>query len=144
MPKDIKSVSSIDRPGSESSGLVVLRVFDTFPYRHRAWRFVTYRDFAFTKPSLNQRNKIELHLYNTIVVFALDKMVAIGAATFKAEQEVAQAEAPELQRVKWWSDPGLRRLYFWAAVLCVASATSGYDGLWSQICLSKSLADDGS
>lgn len=56
-------------------------------------------------------------------------MVAIGIATVKSEQEVAQAEAPELEKVNWWSDPGLRKLYFWAAVLCVASATTGYDGM---------------
>lgn len=55
-------------------------------------------------------------------------MVAIGIATVKDEREVAQAEAPELERVNWWSDAGLRRLYFWAAVLCIASATTGYDG----------------
>jgi hypothetical protein len=55
-------------------------------------------------------------------------MVAIGIATVNAEREVAAAEAPELEKVNWWSDPGLRKLYFWAAVLCVASATTGYDG----------------
>jgi hypothetical protein len=55
-------------------------------------------------------------------------MVAIGIASVNAEREVAAAEAPELQKVNWWSDRGLRKLYFWAAVLCVASATTGYDG----------------
>jgi hypothetical protein len=59
-------------------------------------------------------------------------MVAIGIATVNAEREVAQAEAPELEKVNWWSDPGLRKLYFWAAVLCVASATTGYDGYTPQ------------
>lgn len=54
--------------------------------------------------------------------------IAVGAQTLKAELEVAQAETPELEKVRWWVDPGLRKLYFWAAVLCVASATSGYDG----------------
>jgi hypothetical protein len=55
-------------------------------------------------------------------------MVNIGISTVKGEQEVALAEVPELEKVKWWSDPGLRKLYFWAAILCVASATTGYDG----------------
>jgi hypothetical protein len=40
----------------------------------------------------------------------------------------AQEEAPEFERVEWTKDPGLRKLYFYAFVLCVASATTGYDG----------------
>ncbi|KAK2747033.1 hypothetical protein FQN55_005302 [Onygenales sp. PD_40] len=47
----------------------------------------------------------------------------------QAELEVAQAEAPDLEKVDWWKDQGLRRLYFWGGVLCVASATTGYDGM---------------
>lgn len=46
----------------------------------------------------------------------------------QAEVEIAQAEAPELERVNWRQDPGLRKLYFYAAIICVASATTGYDG----------------
>lgn len=45
-----------------------------------------------------------------------------------AELEVAQAEAPEFEKVTWYTDPGLRKLYFWCSILCVASATTGYDG----------------
>ncbi|KAJ9629509.1 hypothetical protein H2203_001883 [Taxawa tesnikishii (nom. ined.)] len=44
------------------------------------------------------------------------------------EAEVARAEAPELREVTWWKDPGLRRLYALCAVVCLASATTGYDG----------------
>ncbi len=55
-------------------------------------------------------------------------MVAIGVTTKASALEVAQGEAPEFEKVHWASDPGLRKLYFWAAVLCVASATTGYDG----------------
>lgn len=40
----------------------------------------------------------------------------------------AQEEAPEFEKVYWTKDPGLRKLYFYAFVLCVASATTGYDG----------------
>jgi hypothetical protein len=40
----------------------------------------------------------------------------------------AQDEAPDFERVEWTKDPGLRQLYFYAFVLCVASATTGYDG----------------
>ena len=40
----------------------------------------------------------------------------------------AQAERPELERVNWRTDKGLRKLYMYAAVICVASATTGYDG----------------
>lgn len=35
---------------------------------------------------------------------------------------------PSLRRVDWKRDPGLRQLYFWAFILCIASATTGYDG----------------
>jgi hypothetical protein len=36
-------------------------------------------------------------------------------------------EAPNLRYVDWKRDPGLRKLYFWAFILCIASATTGYD-----------------
>ncbi|KAK5663310.1 hypothetical protein OQA88_3738 [Cercophora sp. LCS_1] len=42
----------------------------------------------------------------------------------------AQEEAPQFERVEWKKDPGLRKLYFYAAILCVASATTGYDGMF--------------
>lgn len=40
----------------------------------------------------------------------------------------AQDEAPQFEQVTWYRDPGLRKLYFYAFVLCIASATNGYDG----------------
>lgn len=40
----------------------------------------------------------------------------------------AQEEAPHFEKVIWYRDPGLRQLYFYAFVLCIASATTGYDG----------------
>ena len=53
----------------------------------------------------------------------------VGAVANKAaDLEVAQAEAPHLARVNWRSDPGLRKLYGWAFIICIASATTGYDG----------------
>ena len=53
----------------------------------------------------------------------------MGAVANKsADLEIAQAEAPHLERVDWKSDPGLRKLYFWAFIICIASATTGYDG----------------
>jgi hypothetical protein len=42
--------------------------------------------------------------------------------------QLAQDEAPQFEKVDWRKDPGLRKLYFYAFVLCVASATTGYDG----------------
>lgn len=51
-----------------------------------------------------------------------------AGATRQTEVAIAQAEAPELERVNWRSDPGLRKLYFYAGIICVASATTGYDG----------------
>ncbi|CAI7611042.1 unnamed protein product [Penicillium glandicola] len=55
--------------------------------------------------------------------------IAVGASTLKSDLNAAHAEKPELEQVTWWQEPGLRRLYLWAAVLCVASATTGYDGM---------------
>lgn len=39
-----------------------------------------------------------------------------------------QAAAPDLGKVDWKKSPNMRKLYFYAAVLCIASATTGYDG----------------
>jgi hypothetical protein len=46
----------------------------------------------------------------------------------KEESKHAQDEAPVFERVEWKKEPGLRKLYFYAIILCVASATTGYDG----------------
>lgn len=42
----------------------------------------------------------------------------------------AQEEAPRFERVDWRKEPGLRKLYWHAFVLCIASATTGYDGMF--------------
>lgn len=55
-------------------------------------------------------------------------VATVGKGALKSEINVAQAEAPELEKVVWYTDPGLRKLYAWATVLCIASATTGYDG----------------
>jgi hypothetical protein len=57
-----------------------------------------------------------------------DKFRPKAAAERAHDVEVAQAEAPQLERVNWRSDPGLRKLYFYAFIICIASATTGYDG----------------
>jgi len=54
--------------------------------------------------------------------------VGHGAKAHDAAIEVAQREAPEFERVEWKKEPHLRKLYMWAVVLMVASATTGYDG----------------
>jgi hypothetical protein len=36
-------------------------------------------------------------------------------------------DGPHLAKVDWKYDPGLRKLYFWAFIICIASATTGYD-----------------
>lgn len=40
----------------------------------------------------------------------------------------AQAAAPQFEKVNWKASKNMRKLYFYAAVLCIASATTGYDG----------------
>lgn len=39
-----------------------------------------------------------------------------------------RAAAPHLEQVSWTKSPNMRRLYFYCGILCVASATTGYDG----------------
>jgi hypothetical protein len=51
-----------------------------------------------------------------------------AVAKSRADVEAAQAEAPHLKQVNWRSDAGLRKLYFYAFFICIASATTGYDG----------------
>jgi hypothetical protein len=56
-------------------------------------------------------------------------MVGVGVGSgHNADLQAALAEVPEFEKVTWYTNPRLRVLYFWAAVLCVASATTGYDG----------------
>jgi hypothetical protein len=45
----------------------------------------------------------------------------------KNDVEITPPVEPHLARVDWKSDPGLRKLYFWAFIICIASATTGYD-----------------
>ncbi|BCS29665.1 uncharacterized protein APUU_71235A [Aspergillus puulaauensis] len=44
------------------------------------------------------------------------------------EAVAAQGDTPEVPYVNWRKDPQMRKLYFYAAIICVASATNGYDG----------------
>jgi len=63
-------------------------------------------------------------------------------AVNKTEIEVAQAEAPHLEKVDWKRDAGLRKLYFYATIICIASATTGYDGsLLNNLRILKSFND---
>jgi hypothetical protein len=75
--------------------------------------------------------------------------LAFGAVGSKrADVEVAQAEAPKFEKVQWYKDSNMRKLYFYCSVLLVstndldalryhgpanvfaqiASATTGFDG----------------
>ncbi|KAL7621793.1 hypothetical protein AAE478_007292 [Parahypoxylon ruwenzoriense] len=53
----------------------------------------------------------------------------IGAKGHEDEQELAHRGAPEFEYVYWTKEPHLRKLYAWACVLMIASATTGYDGM---------------
>jgi hypothetical protein len=56
-------------------------------------------------------------------------IAGVGAKGVRSEVEVAQAEAPRFEHVVWHKNPNMRKLYFYVAVLSVASATTGYDGM---------------
>ncbi|KAF5025770.1 hypothetical protein F66182_2103 [Fusarium sp. NRRL 66182] len=43
--------------------------------------------------------------------------------------DIAQAEAPRFEKVIWYKEPHLRRLYTIIIFLLIASATTGYDGM---------------
>lgn len=50
-----------------------------------------------------------------------------GRGAKLAQVQAAQAEAPKFEKVIWWKEPGLRRLYMWCAVLMTVSASTGFD-----------------
>ncbi len=54
-------------------------------------------------------------------------MSGFGAQALEGEVDVPQMEAPRFERVYWTREPHLRKLYGFAAVLMLASATTGYD-----------------
>lgn len=43
--------------------------------------------------------------------------------------DIQHADAPEFEKVTWYKEPQLRKLYFLCIFLLVASATTGYDGM---------------
>ena len=61
-------------------------------------------------------------------------MVGLAAAVpkqhaIKENVDAAQADAPHFERVVWYREPHLRKLYTLSLFLLVASATTGYDGM---------------
>ena len=46
----------------------------------------------------------------------------------KERAEEVRAAGPEIPHVQWTKSPNMRKLYFYCGILCVASATTGYDG----------------
>lgn len=55
----------------------------------------------------------------------LSKMSMAGA---RLERAKAQTQAPRFERVTWYKEPHLRKLYAMSLVLMIASSTTGYDG----------------
>lgn len=52
----------------------------------------------------------------------------MSSAPRKVSVAEVRAAAPVMPKVDWKKSPNMRKLYFYAAILCVASATTGYDG----------------
>ncbi|CAM1501372.1 Fc.00g105340.m01.CDS01 [Cosmosporella sp. VM-42] len=60
----------------------------------------------------------------------MGKLAGLSAPGHQKETvERTQAEAPEFEKVTWYKEPHLRKLYFMCIFLLVASATTGYDGM---------------
>jgi len=52
-----------------------------------------------------------------------------GISTGKKEAVVeAQESAPQIPKISWSKSPNMRKLYFYCIILCICSATTGYDG----------------
>ncbi|PSR78363.1 general substrate transporter [Coniella lustricola] len=54
--------------------------------------------------------------------------VAVRRARAELDQTPALTQAPEFQKVTWYKEPHLRKLYAMSLVLMIASSTTGYDG----------------
>jgi hypothetical protein len=64
-------------------------------------------------------------------------------ATQRKVVYLAQTEAPQFRQVTWWKDRGLIKLYLCCAVVCLASATTGYDGSMLNVSvIATSLGDE--
>jgi hypothetical protein len=50
------------------------------------------------------------------------------AAPKKETVAEVQSAAPKFEKVKWSKSANMRKLYFYCVILCVCSATTGYDG----------------
>ena len=56
------------------------------------------------------------------------KVVAEGYGDHgEYEESMASWEIPQFEYVNWMKEPHLRKLYGWACVLMIASATTGFD-----------------
>jgi hypothetical protein len=60
-------------------------------------------------------------------------MVNSPAKGAEQEAQAARDDAPQFEKISWRKEPNMRKLYFWAAILCVASATTGFDGCVSAL-----------
>ena len=55
-------------------------------------------------------------------------MVAIAMGAPKGNHAAAVEEAPDFDKIIWYRQPNMRKLFLWSSVLCIASATTGWDG----------------
>lgn len=54
-------------------------------------------------------------------------MVGMGVGAPKGNS-AARDDVPEFEKVVWYKHPNMRKLFWHSSVLCIASATTGYDG----------------
>jgi hypothetical protein len=74
-------------------------------------------------------SRIYAYIHKQYILAMVRKAPSLG----KDDEQPEHIEAPHLRYVDWKRDPGLRKLYFWAFILCIASATTGYDAYVSCI-----------
>ena len=69
-----------------------------------------------------------LHFHRWYCLSCSSIMAPKALATNKETVAEVRAAAPKFDRIKWSQSKNMRKLYFYCIVLCVCSATTGYDG----------------
>ena len=107
---------------------LLLHISKTSPAPELVESFVSIPSFVTIHPSRHSRCDFSQPTNMASVVNTAKKGNLRNAPVKQENLQLAREEAPEIPYVNWRKDPGLRKLYLYCIVICVASATTGYDG----------------
>jgi len=125
--------------GFRCKPLLFLRIFSfLLVYYHPHPRLpLTGLRPVYPQPTYSTCQKKRPGGWQPVVVY---RMTPVGGrAEAQVDIDAAQAEAPRFEKVYWTREPHLRKLYAYAIVLMVASATTGYDGMLVNVSQQISL-----